>query len=217
MYRKHLPTDMFICVCLSMLVALGTGKIAGYIAEKVYTKEVEVHTASAGEIGGEADDTVFQAQSVEDLLNHDTFTIVSPGIQYKNEGAGYHNGHYLYSVKLPSGERIAAWINTESVRQTGDSGYAGDSILPLGRVVWEDLSADEGFLEQIEYHDPLSRTDFYVDMSGDTSVLNEEEALETPKAVTQVATVFICYPLFHMLGSSLGLFPPYFSSKRKRE
>lgn len=217
MYRKRLPADAFICLSLSVLVALGTGKIAGHIAEKTYMHELETHKAVEGEIGGIADETVFQAQNIDDLLKHDTFTIVSPGIQYRNEGGGYHNGHYLYSVALPSGERIAAWINTESVRQTGDTMYTGDSILPLGQVVWEDLSEDEGFLDQIEYHDSLSRTDFYVDMSGDTSVLNEEQALETPKVIAQVLTVFVCYPLFHMLGSVLGIFPPYFSFKKKKE
>lgn len=211
MYRKRLPADVFICLLLSLVAALGTGKLAGYIAENTYTNELESHKAADGEIGGRAGETVFQAESVEDLLSHDTFTIVSPGIQYRNEGAGYHNGHYLYSVKLPSGERIAAWINSESVQQTGDTLYTGNSILPLGRVVYEDLSQDEGFLGQIEYHDPLSRTDFYVDMAGDTAVLDKELALETPVRVTQVLTVLICYPIFHMLGSVCGIFPPYLS------
>lgn len=216
MYRKMLPTDVYICVALSVLVALGTGKVAGYMAKSAYTNELKVHKAADGEIGGKADETIFRAQSVEDLLTHETFTIVSPGIQYRNEGAGYHEGHYLYNVELSSGERIAAWINSESVRQTGDTIYTGDSILPLGQVVWEDLSLDEDFLSQIEFHDALSRTDFYVDMVGDTAVLNEEQALETPVIVTQVLTVLVCYPLFHALGSALGLFPRHFLSQKKQ-
>lgn len=215
MYRKHLPFDMYACLALSALVAIGTGKIAGRFAENAYADELAAHEAVDGEIGGRADETVFQIQNVEDLLSHDTFTIVSPGIQYMNEGAGYYEGHYLYSVRLPSGERVAACINTDSVKRTGDM-YTGDSILPVGQVIWEDLSQDEAFLSQIEYQDALSRTDFYVDMAGNTSVLNEEQALETPKLVTQVLTVFICFPIFHMLGSAWGLFPSYFPSKRKK-
>lgn len=217
MYRKLLPADMYICLALSCLTALGTGKIAEYAAQNAYTQTLETHRAVDGEIGGRADDAVFRAQDVEDLLSHDTFTIVSPGIQYKNEGAGYHNGSYLYSVKLPSGERVAACINGSSVQKTGDDIYTGDSILPLGQVVWDDLSEDEYFLNQIEYRDPLSRTDFYVDMVGDTAVPNEEQALETPKLITQVLTVLVCYPFFHMLGSAFGIFPPYFSFRKKNK
>lgn len=209
--------DVYICLLLSVLVALGTGKAAEYMAENAYIKELETHKAADGEIGGRADETVFQAQNVEDLLSHDTFTIVSPGIRYRNEGAGYYNGNYLYSVELPSGERIAACINTESVRQTGDDMYTGDSILPLGQVVWEDLSKDEGFLNQIEYHDALSRTDFYVDMVGDTAVMNEEQALETPKMIVQVLTVLVCYPIFHTIGSAFGIFPRYFPLGKKKK
>lgn len=214
MLRKALPADAFLCLLLSMIVALGTGKIAETIAERVYAHEIESHRAVDGEIGGMADDTVFRAQCIDDLLSHDTFTVESYGIQYMNEGAGYHDGCYMYSLRLPSGERVAAWINTDSVRHSGDSIFSGESILPVGRIVWENMSQDENFLSQIEHGEKLTRKDFYVDMVGDTAVLNEEQALETPKVVTQVLTVFVCVPIFHALGAKIGLFPPYFTSKR---
>lgn len=217
MYRRLLPTDAFICLALSVLVATGTGQIAARAAKHAYTKEVEAPQVTSGDIGGPADKTVFQAQSVEDLLAHDTFTVVSPGIQYRNEGAGYHDGHYLYNLRLPNGERVAACVNGDSVQTTGDSLYTGDSILPIGNLVWEDFSQDEGFLGQIEHKYPLTRTDFYVDMVGDARIPDEEQALETPKMIVQVVTVLICYPLFHMLGSSLGIFPRYFSFRKKKK
>lgn len=217
MRRRILPIDAYICLALSVLIALGTGYIAGRVAEVLYAQEVEKHQAVDGEIGGRADETVFRAQSVDDLLNHDTFTIVSPGIHYKNEGAGYYGNYYLYSVELPNGERVAARINTESVQSTGDSIYSGDSILPLGQLVWEDLTKSEAFLNQIEFSKPLTRKDFYVDMVGNTGVLAADLALETPKIVTQVLTVFIFYPIFHTIGSKLGIFAPYFALKKKKE
>lgn len=216
MRRRILPIDAWICLALSMLVALGTGYIASIAAEKVYEKELEEHQAVDGEIGGRADETVFRAQSVDDLLSHDTFTIISPGIHYMNEGTGFHGNFYFYNVELPNGERVAAIVNNESVQSTSDSIYSGDSILPLGQIVWEDLSQDETFLSQIESAKPLTRKDFYVDMVGNTAVLAEDLALETPKLVTQVLTVFIFFPIFHMIGSKLGIFPPYFASKKKR-
>lgn len=216
MRRRILPIDAYICLVLSFLVSFGTGCIAGRVAEMVYVQKAENHHAAAGEIGGPADETVFRAQSVDDLLSHDTFTIVSHGVHYRNEGAGFYRSYYLYSVELPNGERVAARVNDESVQSTGDSYYSGDSILPLGQVVWEDLTQDEMFLNQIESHDPLTRRDFYVDMVGNTEILAADLALETPKIVTQVLTVFICFPIFHAIGSKLGIFPPYFSPKKKK-
>ena len=216
MRRRILPIDAYICLALSVLVSLGTGYIAGRVAEIVYAQEVEKHQAVVGEIGGPADETVFRAQSVDDLLSHDTFTIVSHGIHYRNEGAGFYRNYYLYSVELPNGERVAARVNDESVQSTGDSYYSGDSILPLGQVVWEDLTQDEMFLNQIESHDPLTRRDFYVDMVGNTGILAADLALETPKTMTEVLTVFICFPIFHAIGSKLGIFPPYFAPRKKK-
>lgn len=218
MRRRILPIDAFICLALSLVVSLGTGYVASRIAEIAYEKELDEHQAVDGEIGGRADETVFRAQSIDDLLNHDTFTIVSHGIHYRNEGAGFYDNFYLYNVELPSGEQVAARVNDDSVQSTSDSIYSGDSILPVGRVVWEDLTKNESFLNQIESVEPLTRKDFYVDMVGNTSVLAADLALETPKIVTQVLTVFIFYPIFHTIGSKLGIFPPYFApKKRKRE
>lgn len=217
MRRRVLPIDAFICLALSLLISLGTGYIAGRIAEIAYEKELQEHQAVDGEIGGRADETAFRAQSIDDLLSHDTFTIISHGIHYRNEGAGFYDNYYLYNVELPNGERVAARVNDDSVQSTGGSMFSGDSILPLGQVVWEDLSKNEIFLNQIETAEPLTRTDFYVDMVGDTGVLAADLALETPKIVTQVLTVFIFYPIFHMIGSKLGIFPPYFAPKKKKQ
>ena len=217
MRRRFLPIDAYICLALAFLVSLGTGYAAGHLAETAYERELEEHQPVDGTVGGRADETVFRAQSVDDLLNHDTFTIVSPGIHYKNEGAGFHDGFSFYSVELPNGERIAARINGESVQSTGDSIYSGDSILPIGCVVWDDLTQDEMFLNQIEYRDPLTRRAFFVDMVGNTAVLAEDLALETPKLMTQVLTVFIFYPIFHMIGSKLEIFPPYFVFRNKKQ
>lgn len=217
MRRRVLPIDAFICLALSLLVSLGTGYIAGRIAEAAYEKALQEHQAVDGEIGGRADETAFRAQSIDDLLSHDTFTIVSHGIHYRNEGAGFYDDYYFYNVELPSGERVAARVNDDSVQSTGDSAYSGDSILPLGQVVWEDLSQNEAFLSQIESAKPLTKTDFYVDMVGNTGVMAADLALETPKIVTQVLTVFIFCPIFHMIGSRLGVFPPYFAPGKKKQ
>lgn len=217
MRRRYLSFDAWLCLLLSVLLAVGTGKLTGLITAPLYEEHLEAHKPVDGELGGRAGEDVFRAQNVEDLLNHDTFTVVSPGIQYRNRGAGYYDGKYFQALTLPSGELVAAWINGESVQEVGGSDYyTSDKILPLGRVVYEDLTSNETFLGQIEFSEPLSRTDFYIDMVGDTAVMDEEQALETPKLVVQLLTVFIAFPLLHMLGSKLGLFEAYFSFRKKR-
>jgi len=203
-------------LALAFLVSLGTGKIAGVAAEKWYAAEVEAHAPVDGEIGGAAGEEVFRAQNVEDLLSHDTFTVISPGIEFRNRGAGYYGGRYFQALTLPSGELVAAWINGESIQEVGGTDYfSSDKILPLGRVVYEDLTSNQTFLDQIQYSEPLSRTDFYVDMVGETAVLAEDQAVETPVLLAQVLTVFVLFPVFHMLGSKLGIWSPYFVFRKK--
>lgn len=216
MRRRLLSFDAWICLALAFVVALGTGALAEKLAVQNYAAMEEAHKPVDGQIGGKAGEAVFRAQSVDDLLAHDTFTVVSPGIEYRNRGAGYYGGRYFQALTLPSGELVAAWINGESVQSMGEDIFSGDNILPLGRVVWEDLTSSPTFLEQIEYNEPLSRTDFYVDMVGDTAILAEEQAVETPKIMTQVLTVFILFPIFHMLGSKLGIWEAYFSFRKKK-
>jgi len=170
----------------------------------------------AGDIGGTADPEVFRAQSVEDLLSHDTFTVISPGIEYRNRGAGWYGGWYMHALTLPSGEIVAAVINTENVQVEG-SYYTGTATLPVGRIMYEDLTSSETFLKQIEYMEPLTRRDFYVDMMGNGGKLSQEDYTSTPTSVVQIATTIVCFGLFHMLGSKVGLFPPFFAPRKKPE
>ena len=152
--------------------------------------------------------------ALADLLELDTFTILSEGIAYRNEGAGFYQGRYLYNLALPSGERVAAQINLENV-QTGEDDGSGEVILPLGRVVWADLEEDAAFLEQITTAYPLDRTDFYVDMTGNTARYSQEERAENHVLVVQGITILVCFPLLHALGSHFGLFPAFFPSRRR--
>lgn len=215
MRRRVLSFDAWVCLALAVLVAMGTGALAEKLATQHYAAVEEAHKPVDGQIGGKAGEEVFRAQNVEDLLNHDTFTVVSPGIEYRNRGSGYYGGRYFQALTLPSGELVAAWINGESVQSMGEDIFSGDNILPLGRVVWEDLTSSPTFLEQIEFKEPLSRTDFYVDMVGDTAVLAEDQAIGGPKVLVQVLTVVILFPLFHMLGSKLGIWSAYFVFRKK--
>lgn len=199
------------------LISLIPMKIAENVIPKQYENYSQEHTVQEGDIGGIAGESVFRAQNIEDLLSHDTFTIVSPGIEYRNRGAGYYNNSYMYAVKLPSGEIIAARINMESVKRTGEDIYSGDSILPVGKIVYEDLNSSETFISQIEYKEKLSRKDFYIDMLGNGGKVSEENYTENSNTVIQIVTIIIAFPILHALGARIGIFPYFWAPKKKEK
>ncbi len=216
MRRYHiLRFDIWLCLLFSVLLATGAGKIATNILEKKYETYTEEHKVDANEIGGIAKEDVFRAESIEDLLSHDTFTIVSPGIEYRNKGAGYYKGMYLYAVTLPSGEKVAARVNSDSVTHEGDSIYSGDSILPVGRIIEADLSSEETFISQIEYREKLDRKDFYIDMVGEAEVISDEYYVDGTAILIELLVVVITFPIFHTIGSKIGIFPYIFPPKEK--
>lgn len=217
MRGRYLSFDAWLCLALAVLLALGTGKLASLISQNAYQEVKEEHLAEENEVGGKASEEIFRAQSVEDLLSHETFTVISPGIEYRNRGGGYLGGKYLQALTLPSGELVAAHINADAIQELGDDFMTSDKILPVGRLVWQDLTKDTSFIGQIEHAEPLSRTDFYIDMAGGTVTVAKGDVRETVKTVTQVITVIVAFPLLHMAGSKLGIFPQWFSFRKKKE
>ncbi len=217
MRYHNLRFDIWLCLALSVLLSFIPVKIAEKMLPKQYEKYVEEHTVENGAIGGIADENVHRAQNVEELLTHDTFTVISPGIEYRNRGGGYHGKYYMQALTLPSGEKIAAIINNDSVQKTGETIYDGDSILPVGKIVYEDLSKDEYFINQIEYKEKLSRTDFYIDMLGEGGKVSQEDYTEAPTIIIQIVTVLIAFPIFHAIGSKIGIFPYFFPPKEKKK
>lgn len=217
MRYHHLRFDIWFCLGLSFLIGFIPVKITQIILKHNYPSYVKQHTVSSKEIGGIPDNSMYQAQNIEDLLSHDTFTIVSPGIEYRNKGGGYHNNYYMHAVTLPSGEKVAALINEENVKHIGDSIYSGDSILPLGKVVYEDLTQDKSFIHQIEYKEKLTRTDFYIDMLGNGGKVSEHDYVRAPSTIVQLLTIILLFPLFHMIGAKIGIFPYFFAPKNQKK
>lgn len=207
--------DIWLCLLLAFGVSLGAVKLTELILPVFYERYVEKNTIAENEIGGPAGESVFRAKSVADLLSHDTFTVVSPGIRYYNHGSSMYQGMPVIALELPSGEFVAAAVNRQNIR-TGEDYYSSDHILPVGRVVFEDLTASETLMEQLQYRDTiLSRTDFYVDMRGTGGLVDREEYDSRWTGVVQVVTILVCFPVFHSLGSELGLFPRFFAPRRK--
>lgn len=212
--RRALRFDLLICFAVGYLANFLTVYIARNILTQTYEDYVKEHTVADGDVGGIADDAVYQAQSVEDLLSHDTFTILPEEIQ----GNGYYNiksnmTATLRAVTLPSGEVVAAWISPDSV-QKNDGIFAKDfTILPVGRVVFEDLTKNETFLSQIEYIKPLSRKDFYIDMHGNGGIDSLENYMKFPISTVEFLTTIIIGIVLHMIGVKLKILPPVFPRK----
>lgn len=216
--RRRVPLrfDIWLTLLIAFVISLGTTKLTELIVPSLYEQHVEDHTVADGDIGGKAGAEVFRARSVDDLLAHDTFTILSDGIEYCNRGGGYYGNHYMNAVTLPSGELVAAVINSDSVQSEGDY-FSGVNTLPVGRVVFEDLESSASFLHQIEYSEPLSRHDFYIDMLGTGGKVQEVDYVERWTGTVQAVTILVCFPLIHSLGAKLGLFPFFFAPKKERE
>ena len=208
--------DIGFTLLIAVVISLGTTKLTQMIVPALYEKHVEDHTVADGDIGGKAGAEVFRAQDVDDLLSHDTFTILSDGIEYCNRGGGYYGNHYMNAVTLPSGELVAAVINSDSVQSEGDY-FSGVNTLPVGRVVFEDLESSESFLRQIEHSEPLSRHDFYIDMLGTGGKVQEWDYVQGWTGTVLTVTILVCFPLIHSLGAKLGLFPFFFVPKKERE
>lgn len=217
MIVHHMRYDILISMGAAFLAGWGVGKGVDVVTAMTYQNYVEEHTVAENEVGGIAGESIFQAQSIEDILSHDTFTIVSEGISYMNDGGGYYGNMYLQNVELASGERVAAVINNRNVQNTGDSIYSGDNVLPVGQVVYEDLAGSENFMNQIQSGYPLDRTDFYVDMMGMGGIASLEDYQEYKKMPFQIAAFILVFPLFHALGSRLGLFPYFFEPREKKK
>lgn len=215
MRYHHLRFDIWLCLLFALFVSIFPAGLTERIMKERYKNYAEEHTAAEGEIGGIAGEDIFRAQSVEDLETHEKFTVLSPGIEYRNLGAGYYKNYYLYALTLPSGERVAAAINMENVQTDGDY-YTGEATLPVGQIIREDLTAEQEFINQIEYSEPLSRKDFYVDMMGNGQKVSQEDYALPAIMLVRVITVLIFFPLFHALGAKFGIFPPFWVSKKKK-
>lgn len=214
--RYILRYDIWICLALGFLASLGTEALVTNLRTAQYEDHKAKHIVASGEIGGSATDETFRAKNIQDLETHDTFTVISPGIEYRNRGAGYYNGMYLYALTLPSGEIVAARINTENVAKVNpdDGYYTGDTILPIGRLVKADLEDHETFLHQIEFKEPLDRHDIYVDMVGDSAIMSEDDFIKAPALFAQLLTVAVVFAILHFIGSKIGLFPAFYTKKK---
>ena len=130
-------------------------------------------------------------------------------------------------VDLVTAMNYSSYVEEHTVAENEVGGMAGEDIFRAQRIedllshenftiVYEDLGQSENFLNQIQHGYPLDRTDFYVDMKGMGGVASLEDYQEYKKMPFQIAAFFLVFPLFHALGSRLGVFPYFFEPREKK-
>lgn len=208
--------DVLICIILSALVVLGTGKILPVFYSMIYDRYTQTHTVSDGEIGGKAGDDVYRVQNVEELLSHDTFTVQVEYGALLTADTAYFGDIYLLNIELPSGERVAACVNFDATQQNYEENYY---TMPVGRVVKTDLSEDAEFISGMKRSDTLSRTDFYLDMMGNggSSLVSEESYDEQYTIYIKAIAAVLSFIAFHVIGCKAGLFPRIIPVKKRKE
>lgn len=210
LYR--LRFDIYVCLLLAAL----SGWLAGKAYDKAHDMKSEIQTKSIkeGEAGSIADSDIIKAESIEDILNNEKFTFTVDGVFYLNEPGGYHNSLYLRNFELKSGERVAVTINSDNIQYGRDY-----DVLPVGEVVKEDLTKDKEFMESINKDEEaqLTATDFYVNMGSNIDLNTSETEYNSYRGFAQCAAGIVVFCLTHFIGSKIGIFPAFFTKRKKEE
>ena len=215
--HRILRFDIWLCMLIAFFAAYG---VTYLMQTFLIPKQYEAHTTSAvipmNEIGAMAGEDVLRVDSIEDMLSADTFTILSPNLEYRNIGMGFASVGSLYAITLPSGEIVPGMFNGSMVQSIRTEEYGNTSVLPVGKVVWMDLSKEDGFMNQINSMCTLSRSDFYIDMVGTGGVQSLDNYSEKPILIAQFVTFILIFLGVHYLGAKFGILPQFFNFPQKQ-
>ncbi len=215
---NRIRDDILFCFIIAFLLSAGAGALTQRAAEYGYDAYVARRGVPDGAVGGKAVDSTCRARSVEDLLSNQLFTVECSFDDAMSYGHGYYGKSYLRILPLDSGEMVAANINLDSTAMRPGTDFLDDDyIMPVGQVVYEDLTKDEKFMSRIESRHQLSRTDFYIDMWGTGQLKEKKDYIKTRVETARVATGVVSFVLLHMLGSGLGVFPYIFAPRKARK
>ena len=122
--------DLAVEFVISALIAVLVAHMVPGMVNSYYDKVEGQHV---NDVGLKATDETVKANSIDDILNNDTFSIVvSDPDEYKFDGSAYwkdEDPSEIYNVKLTSGERVAVRMQAEYLKKTGD-GY----LLNIGKI-----------------------------------------------------------------------------------
>lgn len=207
--------DLAIEFVISALIAILVARAVPGIVNSYYDN---VESGHVNDVGLEANDQTVPANSIEDILNNDTFAIVvSDPDEYKFDGSAYwkdEDPSEIYNVKLTSGERVAVRMQNEYLKEED-----GKYLLNIGKIKKFDLTAEPEILDELQEEYALDRTDFYVDLRT-----NIEEGSKYSEATRQkmidliqpFTAIFVCailWILLHVITVKIGIAPKLFGNR----
>ena len=186
--------DLAVEFVISALIAVLVAHMVPGMVNSYYDKVEGQHV---NDVGLKATDETVQANSIDDILNNDTFSIVvSDPDEYKFDGSAYwkdEDPSEIYNVKLASGERVAVRMQAEYLKKTGD-GY----LLNIGKIKKFDLTAEPEILDELQEEYALDRTDFYIDLRTNIeegSKYSEATRQKMIDLVQPFTAIFVCAAL----------------------
>ena len=207
--------DMAVEFVISALIAVLVAHMVPGMVNSYYDKVEGQHV---NDVGLKATDETVQANSIDDILNNDTFSIVvSDPDEYKFDGSAYwedEDPSEIYNVKLTSGERVAVRMQAEYLKKTGD-GY----LLNIGKIKKFDLTAEPEILDELQEEYALDRTDFYIDLRTNIeegSKYSEATRQKMIDLVQPFTAIFVCailWILLHVITVKIGIAPKLFGSR----
>ena len=207
--------DMAVEFVISALIAVLVAHMVPGMVNSYYDKVEGQHV---NDVGLKATDETVQANSIDDILNNDTFSIVvSDPDEYKFDGSAYwkdEDPSEIYNVKLASGERVAVRMQAEYLKKTGD-GY----LLNIGKIKKFDLTSEPEILDELQEEYALDRTDFYIDLRTNIeegSKYSEATRQKMIDLVQPFTAIFVCailWILLHVITVKIGIAPKLFGSR----
>ena len=207
--------DLAVEFVISALIAVLVAHMVPGMVNSYYDKVEGQHV---NDVGLKATDETVKANSIDDILNNDTFSIVvSDPDEYKFDGSAYwkdEDPSEIYNVKLASGERVAVRMQAEYLKKTGD-GY----LLNIGKIEKFDLTAEPEILDELQEEYALDRTDFYIDLRTNIeegSKYSEATRQKMIDLVQPFTAIFVCailWILLHVITVKIGIAPKLFGSR----
>ena len=207
--------DMAVEFVISALIAVLVAHMVPGMVNSYYDKVEGQHV---NDVGLKATDETVKANSIDDILNNDTFSIVvSDPDEYKFDGSAYwedEDPSEIYNVKLASGERVAVRMQAEYLKKTGD-GY----LLNIGKIKKFDLTAEPEILDELQEEYALDRTDFYIDLRTNIeegSKYSEATRQKMIDLVQPFTAIFVCailWILLQVITVKIGIAPKLFGNR----
>ena len=207
--------DLAVEFVISALIAVLVAHMVPGMVNSYYDKVEGQHV---NDVGLKATDETVKANSIDDILNNDTFSIVvSDPDEYKFDGSAYwedEDPSEIYNVKLASGERVAVRMQAEYLKKTGD-GY----LLNIGKIKKFDLTAEPEILDELQEEYALDRTDFYIDLRTNIeegSKYSEATRQKMIDLVQPFTAIFVCailWILLQVITVKIGIAPKLFGNR----